>query len=70
MGDYEILIRKRGFLPDDTIQTSVRLTEESVEYSNFDLLDLAFSKVKEDLLKQLPVKFKTIKKNGEYLCNL
>lgn len=67
MHDYEILIRKRGATPDDTIQVQVRLTEESVENSYADVLGIAFQKLKEDLYKNLPVKFKTIKKEGLYL---
>jgi hypothetical protein len=67
MHDYEILIRKRGATPDDTVQVQVRLTEEAVEKSYVDILDVAFKKLKEDLYKNLPVKFQTIKKEGLYL---
>jgi len=67
MGEYEIIIRRRGYMPDDTIQTAVRLTDEMVEYGGYEILDHAFKRVKEDLLNQLPVKFKTIKKDGIYL---
>jgi hypothetical protein len=70
MYDYEILIRKRGANPDDTVQVQVRLTEEAVDNSSIDILDVAFQKLKEDLYKNLPVKFQTIKKEGAYLCNL
>ena len=70
MHDYEILIRKRGANPDDTVQVQVRLTEEAVDNSSIDILDVAFQKLKEDLYKNLPVKFQTIKKEGAYLCNL
>ena len=62
MHDYEILIRKRGATPNDTVQVQVRLTEEAVENSSIDILDMAFQKLKEDLYKNLPVKFKTIYK--------
>lgn len=60
MGDYEITIRKRGFMPDDTIHVAIRLTDEMVELGGYEILDHAFRSLKEDLLKQLPVKFKTI----------
>ncbi len=62
MYDYEIIIRKRGVTPDETVQVAVRLTEEMVENSSIDILDLSFQKLKEDLYKNLPVKFKTIYK--------
>ena len=62
MGDYEIIIRRRGYMPDDTIQAAIRLTDEMVELGGYEILDHAFKKVKEDLVNQLPVKFKTIYK--------
>lgn len=62
MGEYEIIIKKRGYSLDETIQCAVRLTEETVDLGGFEILDHAFKKVKEDLIKQLPVKFKTIYK--------
>ena len=67
MHDYEIIIRKRGFVPDENIQVAIRLTEEMVDHSSFAVLDQAFHKLKEDLVRQLPVKFQTIKKEGLYL---
>lgn len=70
MGDYEIIIRKRGFVPDENIHVAIRLTEEMVDHASFDVLDQAFNKLKEDLIGQLPVKFQTIKKEGAYLCSL
>jgi len=62
MYDYEIILRKRGSTPDETVQVAVRLTEEMVENSSIDILDMSFQKLKEDLYKNLPVKFKTIYK--------
>jgi hypothetical protein len=67
VGDYEIIIRKRGFVPDENIQVAIRLTEEMVDHASFEVLDQAFHKLKEDLVRQLPVKFQTIKKEGLYL---
>jgi hypothetical protein len=62
MYDYEIILRKRGVTPDENVQAAVRLTEEMVENSEIDILDISFQKLKEDLYKNLPVKFKTIYK--------
>jgi hypothetical protein len=67
MYDYEIILRKRNPNPDENIQVAVRLTEEMVENSSIDILDMSFQKLKEDLYKNLPVKFKTIKKDGLYI---
>lgn len=67
MGEYEIVIKRRGYTPDDIIHVAVRLTDEMVEYGGYEILDHAFKSIKEDLVKQLPVKFKTIKKDGIYL---
>jgi hypothetical protein len=62
MYDYEIILRKRGVTPDENVQVAVRLTEEMVENSEINILDISFQKLKEDLYKNLPVKFKTIYK--------
>ncbi len=62
MYDYEIILRKRGVTPDENVQAAIRLTEEMVENSEIDILDISFQKLKEDLYKNLPVKFKTIYK--------
>ena len=62
MYDYEIILRKRGVTPDENVQAAIRLTAEMVENSEIDILDISFQKLKEDLYKNLPVKFKTIYK--------